>query len=456
MPATGRRRDNTGVLLLLHFILSQVGLENVPPVTLLTVILQACVFMRVVDLPWATSSSACISFDTVWRKQEWWRIFYGAVEHGDSFHLYYNMVSFTWKGILLEPELGSLGFLYLLGLLTSLTGVTLVVLCYLLGTYVDAGFYYQCAVGFSGVIFALKVINNHYLRGRNPRIFNINLNIPSGYVVWVELILIQLITPNASFVGHLAGILVGLAYAHNIISPLTDFIWQASGRDRTYIRQGTLYTHRYTAAQQDLFSRITSCPVTVVLSGLLIGLYMRSFPHAWARYLHRTCINAHLVMQQKKFDVLVLSSLHCYSVTHLVYIVISLLGVGYYIERRMGWLKFAFLTLLMTVVTNTMYCFVMDSILPHAEELAGLQSFEMPHKCFVGLTGTLIALKVVYSYYHRYADYIFLCFLLPIPKPLGVALEIAILHIVLPNAWVVGNLCGCVTGMAYVFMKWLD
>lgn len=32
------------------------------------------------------------------------------------------------------------------------------------------------------------------------------------YVAWVELVVISLITPNASFLGHLVGILAGLLH----------------------------------------------------------------------------------------------------------------------------------------------------------------------------------------------------------------------------------------------------
>lgn len=32
------------------------------------------------------------------------------------------------------------------------------------------------------------------------------------YVAWVELVIISLVTPNASFLGHLAGILAGLLH----------------------------------------------------------------------------------------------------------------------------------------------------------------------------------------------------------------------------------------------------
>lgn len=451
---SNRRRDNTGVLLLLHFILSQAGLENVPPVTLVIVILQACVYMRLVDLPWKSASGACISFDKVWVRQEWWRIFYGALEHGDSMHLYYNMVSFVWKGMLLEPELGSAAFLYLLALFTTFTGITLVGLCYICGTLLDEGFYYQCAVGFSGVVFALKVVNNHYLRGRNPRIMGITLDIPSGYIVWLELILIQLITPNASFVGHLAGILVGLAYVHNVFRPFVSHMWQISGRGRTYIRGGYLNSHQGGLSRFDM-SAVVRFPIVIALSGLLVTLYMGFLPLAWAEKLHTPCVNAYTVLQLKKWDSLLLSSLHCYSIAHLVYTIVSLLGVGYYLEQRLGSPRFLVVLGLVTVMTNLTYCFATNTILPGLKEVAGVHAFEMPHKCFLGLTGALIALKVIYSYYYRYGDFIFLCFLLPVPKVIGAALEIVLMHFFLPHAWVIGNVCGFLVGTVYVLLMLL-
>lgn len=52
------------------------------------------------------------------------------------------------------------------------------------------------------------------------------MGIPVGskYVVWAELLLIQLLTPNASFVGHLAGILVGLFYIYGPLKKIMDVI----------------------------------------------------------------------------------------------------------------------------------------------------------------------------------------------------------------------------------------
>ena len=53
---------------------------------------------------------------------------------------------------------------------------------------------------FSGVIFALKVLTTHY----SPRGMHYALGfipVPSKYIYWAELGLIQLMVPNASFTG---------------------------------------------------------------------------------------------------------------------------------------------------------------------------------------------------------------------------------------------------------------
>ena len=65
----------------------------------------------------------------------------------------------------------------------------------------DPSYLDQCAVGFSSVIFALKVLVNS---DSLASIFDLS--------AWSELLIIQLLVPNASFIGHLAGILAGVAY----------------------------------------------------------------------------------------------------------------------------------------------------------------------------------------------------------------------------------------------------
>ena len=71
------------------------------------------------------------------------------------------------------------------------------------------------------MIFALKVLTTHYWP-QNEDFFIMNVSINPKYIVWVELIWIQLLTPRASFVGHLAGILVGFAYVNGLLKPIID------------------------------------------------------------------------------------------------------------------------------------------------------------------------------------------------------------------------------------------
>ena len=44
------------------------------------------------------------------QRGEWGRLFWGTVLHADAMHLYYNMSSLLFKGVQLEPALGSVGF----------------------------------------------------------------------------------------------------------------------------------------------------------------------------------------------------------------------------------------------------------------------------------------------------------------------------------------------------------
>lgn len=76
--------------------------------------------------------------------------------------------------------------------------------------------YNSCAVGFSAVIFSLKFVLNqsqsNLPTSSSPTTRVHGLEVPLGYACWVELVIISLVTPNASFLGHLSGILAGMIY----------------------------------------------------------------------------------------------------------------------------------------------------------------------------------------------------------------------------------------------------
>lgn len=72
----------------------------------------------------------------------------------------------------------------------------------------------------SGVIFALKVLTTH--EEPNMRAMVVGIQIPGKYAAWVELILIHMLVPNSSFMGHLAGILSGVAYCKTYLGSVVD------------------------------------------------------------------------------------------------------------------------------------------------------------------------------------------------------------------------------------------
>lgn len=129
---------------------------------------------------------------------------------GES-HLVYNMMSLLWKGIQLESSMGSIEFAAMIAELVAMSqGITLLLAKSLLVFFdYEKAYYYEHAVGFSGVLFAMKVV----LNSRSSDYTSVHgLMVPSHYAAWTELILIQLFVPGVSFLGHLGGILAGILY----------------------------------------------------------------------------------------------------------------------------------------------------------------------------------------------------------------------------------------------------
>ena len=229
-----RRRRGPGIGLL--FLLSQlyiIGFNRIPPVTLSFIGINVAVYLGLLnDLP--SLGKACVSAQHVWFNGEWKRLLFAAFYHLDDFHLYYNMASFVWKGISLEGRMGSSKFLYILAVFTVLTNVVLVGLDLALANITgNFSYIYSCAAGFSGVIFALKVLTTYNLPSGVSMVMGM-FPVPMRWACWAELVLIQLLVPNASFTGHLAGILVGLMYVKGPLKYVMDTVSGAGEFLRLY------------------------------------------------------------------------------------------------------------------------------------------------------------------------------------------------------------------------------
>ncbi|XP_015790280.1 rhomboid-related protein 4 [Tetranychus urticae] len=220
-PRRGGRQPSIATILLLTELFQAATTSGIPPVTLITIGLQILIFLRIIAVPWLDHYDVCLDVTHVIKHHQWIRLIASAFEHADDWHLYYNMISFLWKGKTLEQRFGPFKFLYMLIIFTLSCNATYIGLYYCLSRLTgDYQYNSVCAIGFSGVIFALKVLTTYYWP---VHAYSSVYGIPvaARNAVWVELVFIQLVSPNASFIGHLSGILVGLAY---VKGPLRAFI----------------------------------------------------------------------------------------------------------------------------------------------------------------------------------------------------------------------------------------
>ncbi|KAM3616038.1 uncharacterized protein V6R79_011269 [Siganus canaliculatus] len=216
-----RHRGSHMGLLFLASQVFQVGLDNIPPVTLAVLGLNVYLYL----FPAAPLMQACVSVQQAYWFKDWRRLLLSPLHHADDWHLYFNMASFLWKGIRLERRLGGAWFLYLLSVFSLLTGVLYLVLeATLTELTQDQSYSMACAVGFSGVLFALKVLSNHYHPGGVTYVMGFPVS--NRYASWAELVLIHVTSPGTSFIGHLAGILVGLLYTRG---PLKTIMKKCAG-----------------------------------------------------------------------------------------------------------------------------------------------------------------------------------------------------------------------------------
>lgn len=212
----GGRRVSRGMLPLLavHTVSEYYRLERKPPVTAGLLAANTLIYLRPAFL-----ESILPSIDEVWfnahlilKHKDLKRFFLSPFYHMSEPHLVYNMLSLLWKGIQLENSMGSIEFASMVATLLAMSqGITLLLSKSLLLFEYDKPYYSEYAVGFSGVLFAMKVVLNSqssdytYVHG---------ILVPSRYAAWAELILIQLFVPGVSFLGHLGGILAGILYMH--------------------------------------------------------------------------------------------------------------------------------------------------------------------------------------------------------------------------------------------------
>ncbi|WAR27708.1 RHBL4-like protein [Mya arenaria] len=170
----GRRRGQNFGILLLGMQMMNFGFDKIPPVTLISIIGQVAIFLGFGDLDrWFGSvRDVCISTHLVVSQRQWSRLLLGTLVHASDMHLQHAGEEVPESLLCLH-----VGCVHI-SIQRPVSGS-------------------QLADGHC-VIFALKVLTVHY----SPRGLHYALGfipVPSRYIYWLELGLIQIIYPNASF-----------------------------------------------------------------------------------------------------------------------------------------------------------------------------------------------------------------------------------------------------------------
>lgn len=183
------------------------GTHHIPPFSTLTFMF-ICVVVYVLQV---VTDPALQKFTlnpyNVCYKGEWYRVITSSFMHGNLMHILMNMISYLTLGSTLERKVGSLFMFFttLWSILISSIIHIAIASTLLLWT---KGPFHDNSLGFSGTLFHLLVLECNLNPSLSRNIFG-TINIQSKYYPYTLLILIQVIMPNISFLGHLSGIFAG-------------------------------------------------------------------------------------------------------------------------------------------------------------------------------------------------------------------------------------------------------
>ncbi|KAJ1971869.1 Tryptase beta-2 [Dimargaris cristalligena] len=150
-----------------------------------------------------------------------WRIFTYPLAHVSMFHLLFNMLALLSLSRTAEKRVGTLQYAYLLTVpFTLFPGIIYVLLTHFIFHSSD----YHISTGTSGWVFAL--LTWECVRVDSVRSFFGLFNVSSKWYPVVILLVIEIIFPASSLIGHLTCMAAGYLYAFgwlNIVVPPLNF-----------------------------------------------------------------------------------------------------------------------------------------------------------------------------------------------------------------------------------------
>ena len=153
-------------------------------------------------------------------KLQFWRLFTSSFFHSGIIHLLMNMMTFYQLGVSFERSIGTFSFFCHIAIFGFISNLVYLFVAWFMKFGGRPETYYGSAVGFSGVLFSLMVIDNTVSGGNKRSVFGLFL-VPTEIYPWVMLLFMSLIMPNVSLVGHAAGLIVGYMYTFKILKFLS-------------------------------------------------------------------------------------------------------------------------------------------------------------------------------------------------------------------------------------------
>ncbi|XP_028549258.1 rhomboid-like protein 15 isoform X2 [Dendrobium catenatum] len=132
------------------------------------------------------------------------------------------MLALVPLGTELERIMGSVRLLYLMVLLATSNAIFHLIIALIVAhnpLHSYPFLMHECAIGFSGIIFSMIVIETSLSGIQTRSVFGL-FNVPAKWYAWILLVLFQLLATNVSLLGHLCGILSGFAYSYGLFNYL--------------------------------------------------------------------------------------------------------------------------------------------------------------------------------------------------------------------------------------------
>ncbi|CAM8979439.1 unnamed protein product [Rhodiola kirilowii] len=155
-----------------------------------------------------------------------WRIITSAFSHISPLHLVFNMSALWSLGVV--EQLGNMGlgtefYLQYTLVLIILSGALVLATYHLLIQKFKLEYFRRVtAVGYSCVVFGWMTILSVKQPSSKLNLFGL-LSLPISFAPFESLIFTSIIVPQASFIGHLSGIIVGYSIAWGLIQGMNSY-----------------------------------------------------------------------------------------------------------------------------------------------------------------------------------------------------------------------------------------